>query len=121
MLGNRQLSVVPYLEKKELIRSQLKFNQRRIVVAHLPLKTTDRDLERHFAAFGRLEKAFVVRNKVDPKLLPYGHIIYRSEEGAWRAKKAKHRVLGKRVLIKTHKIDIKKKLQEIREKEEEGL
>lgn len=40
-LGDRKLSVLPYLEKKELIKSQLKFNQRRIVVAQLPQQTMD--------------------------------------------------------------------------------
>lgn len=33
LFGDRQLSVLPFLEKGDLVKSQLKFNKRRIVVA----------------------------------------------------------------------------------------
>jgi RNA recognition motif-containing protein len=115
-LGERQLSVLPYLEKNELIESQLKFNKRRIVVAQLPKETSDEDLLRHFSAFGEIEKAFVVKNKTEPGLMPYGHIIFKDNKGASKARKNRHFIRGKRVTVKTHKIDVKKKLKDIKTK-----
>ena len=111
-LGHRNLSVLPFLEKHDLIQSQLKFNKRRIVVAQLPHEVTDRQLVEHFKRFGDIEKGFVVKNVKDQDLLPYGHIIFRTEEAALKARKTEHFLLGKRVFVKTHKIDVKKKLQE---------
>jgi len=116
-LGERQLSVLPYLEKKELIQSQLQFNKRRIVVAQLPKETTDDDLLRHFSDFGEIEKAFVVKNNTDPALMPYGHIIFKDNKGASKARKNRHFIRGKRVTVKTHKIDVKKKLKTINTKQ----
>lgn len=113
ILGERQLTTMPYLEKNDLIQSQLKFNKRRIVIAQLPKETTDQDLHRHFSKFGRIEKAFVVQNEADPELKPYGHVIYKDDKSAAKAKKKSHRIRGRRVQIKTHKIDIKKKLKNL--------
>lgn len=113
ILGERQLTTMPYLEKNELIQSQLKFNKRRIVIAQLPKETTDQDLNRYFSKFGKIEKAFVVQNETDPELKPYGHVIFRDQKSAARAKKRGHKIRGRKVQIKTHKIDIKKKLKNL--------
>ena len=119
-LGERKLTVLPFLEKKELMKSQLKFNKRRLIVAQLPHDTTDEDLEQHFSPYGALEKAFVVKNNKDKSLLPYGHIIFRSAEDAKRAKNSQHFFQGKLVSITTHKIDVKKKLKEIKKSEKKN-
>jgi len=111
MFGDRQLSVLPFLEKKDLVKSQLKFNKRRIVVAQLPYHATENDLESYFNTFGEIEKAFIVHNENDKALLPYGHVIFSDQEGATKARKiSTHFICGKKVAIKVHKINIQKKL-----------
>lgn len=117
-LGDRMLTTMPYLEKRDLINSQLNFNKRRIVIAGLPNETEDRDLRQYFLKFGSIEKAFVVKNNSDPNLKPYGHVIFNSESSATRAKKKVHYIRGKRVQIKTHKINLKKKLKNLKLKKE---
>lgn len=109
--GDRQLSVLPFLEKKDLVKSQLKFNKRRIVVAQLPKNTTENDLQEHFQVFGEIEKTFIVHNENDTSLLPYGHVVFKGDIGASNARSHPvHIICGKRVAIKVHKINIQKKL-----------
>lgn len=109
--GDRQLSVLPYLEKKDLVKSQLKFNKRRIVVAQLPHHATEKDLETHFKPFGEIEKTFIVHNENETSLLPYGHVVFKNETGASKARSVStHFICGKRVAIKVHKINVQKKL-----------
>jgi RNA recognition motif-containing protein len=109
--GDRQLSVLPFLEKKDLVKSQLKFNKRRIVVAQLPHSATEMDLENHFRPFGEIEKTFIVHNENDKSLLPYGHVVFKSDSGATKARNIQgHIICGKRVAIKVHKINVQKKL-----------
>lgn len=103
--------MLPFLEKRDLVKSQLKFNKRRIVVAQLPHHATESDLENHFLVFGEIEKAFVVHNENDPTLLPYGHVVFKYDSGALKARKiSSHKICGKRVAIKVHKINVQKKL-----------
>lgn len=87
------------------------FNRRRIVVAQLAQNTTESDLEHHFQAFGEIEKSFIVLNKSDAVVQPYGHIIFKSDKGAANARKCSNHVIrGKQVTIKVHKINIQRKL-----------
>lgn len=103
--------MLPFLEKKDLVKSQLKFNKRRIVVAQLPHSATENDLKIHFQAFGEIEKTFIVHNENDKALLPYGHVVFTKDEGATNARKiSDHFICGKRVAIKVHKINVQKKL-----------
>lgn len=112
-LEQRQLTTMPYLEKRDLIDSQLNFNKRRIVIAGLPKDLSDKELFQHFSKYGKIEKAFIVQNDSDPSLKPYGHVIFNDEVSATRAKKKPHFFKGKKVQIKTHKIDLKKKLKNL--------
>ena len=84
--GDRQLSVLPFLEKNDLVKSQLKFNKRRIVVAQLPHHATETDLQNHFQVFGEIEKTFIVHNENDKALLPYGHVVFLADASASKAR-----------------------------------
>lgn len=118
-LGERQLTVMPYLEKRDLIDSQLSFNKRRIVIAGLPNSARDKDLFDHFSKFGAIEKAFVVKNTSDPDLKPYAHVIFKDSTSATLAKNKNHYIKGKKVQIKTHKIDLDKKLKTLGTRKEQ--
>lgn len=105
------MTILPFYEKQDLVASQLTFNRRRIVVAQLAQNTTECDLENHFQAFGEIEKSFIVLNKSDAVVQPYGHIIFKSDQGASNARKcSNHVICGKQVTIKVHKINIQRKL-----------
>lgn len=110
-LFSRKLTILPFLEKNELLKSQLKFNKRRIVVAGLAAGTSDEDLKKNFEKFGKIEKAFIVKNDKEIELKPYGHIVFKSQEAAEKAINGVKWINGTRVQIKTHKINIKKKIQ----------
>lgn len=69
------------------------------------------ELENHFLPFGEIEKTFLVHNENDKSLLPYGHVVFKSESGATKARSVlNHIICGKRVSIKVHKINVQKKL-----------
>lgn len=106
----RELQILPFLEKTDLVKSQLQFNQRRIVVAQLDNSTTDDDLITYFSQFGAIEKSFVVVNRSDTNMLPYGHVVFADGKAALAAmNQEKHFINGKQVYVKTHKINLKKK------------
>lgn len=106
----RELQILPFLEKTDLVKSQLQFNQRRIVVAQLDNSTTDDDLITYFSQFGAIEKSFVVVNRSDTNMLPYGHVVFADGKAALAAmNQENHFINGKQVYVKTHKINLKKK------------
>lgn len=111
LFGDRQLSVLPFYDQSDLLKSQIAFNKRRIVVAQLPYNTSESDLRDHFQLFGEIEKTFVVCNQNDKTLLPYGHVIYFNEKSASKARNFQnHFILGKKVSVTVHKINVQKKL-----------
>jgi RNA recognition motif-containing protein len=107
----RELQILPFLEKTDLVKSQLQFNQRRIVVAQLEKSTTEDELAEYFSRFGAIEKSFVVVNRSDASMLPYGHVVFADEKAAQAAmNQDSHFIGGKQVFVKTHKINLKKKV-----------
>jgi hypothetical protein len=103
---DRELQILPFLEKSDLVKSQMEFNQRRIVVAQLDKNTSESDLVSYFSQFGALEKTFVVVNRSDHNMLPYGHVVFADDKSASKVlRQERHYILGKEVIIKTHKLN----------------
>lgn len=67
-------------------------------MAQLDRLASEEDLADYFSRFGAIEKTFVVTNRSDANMLPYGHVVFVDDKAAAAVMKQEaHSILGKPV------------------------
>ena len=100
-LGGRKLDCFPGFKKAENPDLFDRFCNLKIFVGGISLETTDEDLLTYFQAYGRVRKAFIIRNPHTNKSRKFGFVIMEDEHEADRVLLQKrHRIRNVMVTIK---------------------
>lgn len=100
-LGGRKLDCFPGFKKAENPDLFDRFCNLKIFVGGISLETSDEDLLTYFQAYGRVRKAFIIRNPHTNKSRKFGFVIMEDEHEADRVLLQKrHRIRNVMVTIK---------------------
>ena len=121
-LNGRRLDCLPGFKKTEKPEEFDKFCNLRIFVGGISKETTDSDLYIYFESFGKIKKAFVIRNPHTQISRKFGFVIMENEEEADRLLIQKRHKIGNSIAnIKrfSKEEDYKKMLLEKQMKQEQ--
>lgn len=100
-MGGRKLDCFPGFKKSENPDLFDRFCNLKIFVGGISLETTDEDLLAYFKAYGRVRKAFIIRNPHTSKSRKFGFVIMEDEHEADKVLLQKrHRIRNVMVTIK---------------------
>ncbi len=100
-LGGRKLDCFPGFKKAENPELFDRFCNLKIFVGGISLETTDQDLLTYFQAYGKVRKAFIIRNPHTNKSRKFGFVIMQDEHEADKVLLQKrHRIRNVMVTIK---------------------
>lgn len=80
--NGREIQIKPYVEGKDLKRFKDEINSRRVFVSRIPKNWSDKFFQEIFSSFGKIETAYIIRNRKSKKSKGFGYIVYESKETA---------------------------------------
>lgn len=108
--NGRELLIRQFLTGEKLRRYQEEVNSRRLFVHSIPENWIDEDLRRLFRAYGAIEDAFIIRDRVTKQSRRFGYAIFEQREVALSVAKIGFIDVGSGIIkVKVHQPKTKAK------------